>query len=96
MKQWSSNIDGLAIASLEAGELGIAEKAITKLREITPKVYGRRSPIIQRYTAMWGEYLVQSKQFDEAEKVLKEVLSSDQAKERQLCQRLGQFHLDQR
>jgi tetratricopeptide (TPR) repeat protein len=30
---------------------------------------------------MWGEYLVQSKQFDEAERVLKEVFASDQVKE---------------
>lgn len=72
--------DGLAIASLEAGTLAISEKATRKLLELTPKVHGEGSPYIQRHKAMRAEYLVQAKQFDEAERKLKEVLSSDEAK----------------
>ncbi|MCA9151454.1 MAG: hypothetical protein KDA92_19210, partial [Planctomycetales bacterium] len=71
--------DGLAIASLEAGVLDIAHDSIVKLQELAPKVFGRRSPFIRRYDAMWGEYLVQMQQFDQAEQVLKEVLSADDA-----------------
>ncbi|MCA9172249.1 MAG: hypothetical protein KDB23_31505, partial [Planctomycetales bacterium] len=69
--------DGLAIASLEAGVLDIAHDSIKKLKELAPKVFGGRSPFIRRYDAMWGEYLVQMQQFDQAEQVLNDVLSAE-------------------